>query len=171
MRALAALALALGLVLAGPAMARDDRGDRGDRHHDDRGHAHGTTPVPAGVIVPTWDALTPDQQQALARLREDWDELPASRRVRALEWVERKARWEAMTPEQREKLRSGARNFRDLPPELRAKMRASMQAMRALPEDEQRDLRKRWHGMTPEARRAWLQTGGPGISPPPGDSE
>ena len=153
------LALALGLLLAGQAAAQGDR--------DGRRHQHGPTPVPAGGSVPAWDELTPSQQVALERMRGNWDELPASRRVRALEWVERKARWDAMTPEQREKLRAGARNFRDLPPELRAKMRTSMQAMRALPEDERHALRKRWHAMSPEQRRAWLQTGGPAISPPP----
>lgn len=157
------LATLFGLALAGTVAAHDGRGDH---HHD-----HARTPVPAGVSVPAWDELTPSQQEALARLHNDWDQLPASRRVRALEWVERKARWDAMTPEQREKLRAGARNFRDLPPELREKMRASMQAMRVLPEDERRALRKRWHEMSPEQRRAWLQTGGPAISPPPGDAE
>lgn len=156
-------ALLLGLLLAGQAAAHDARGGR---HHD-----HGPTPVPAGVRVPAWDELSPGQQAALARLRDDWDQLPASRRVRALEWVERKARWEAMTPEQREKLRAGARNFHDLPPELREKMRASLQALRALPAGEQRALRKRWHEMSPEQRRAWLQTGGPAISAPPGDAD
>jgi hypothetical protein len=156
-------ALVLGLLLAGQALARDDRGDR---HH-----GHGPTPVPAGVSVPAWEELSPAQQESLARLRADWDQLPASRRVRALEWVERKSRWEAMTPEEREKLRAGARNFRDLPPELREKMRTSMRAMRALPEDERRALRERWHAMSPEQRRAWLQEGGPAISPPPGGED
>lgn len=159
------LALSLGLLLATQAMGHEGRGERG------HGHAHGPTPVPAGVSVPSWDELNPSQQQALGRLRAEWDQLPASRRVRALEWVERKARWDAMTPEQREKLRAGARNFRDLPPELREKMRASLRAMQALPEDERRALRQRWHELSPEQRRAWLQTGGPAISPPPGDSD
>jgi hypothetical protein len=159
------LALSLGLLLATQAMGHEGRGERG------HGHAHGPAPVPAGVSVPSWDELNPSQQQALERLRAEWDQLPASRRVRALEWVERKARWDAMTPEQREKLRAGARNFRDLPPELREKMRASLRAMQALPEDERRALRKLWHEMSPEQRRAWLQTGGPAISPPPANPQ
>lgn len=163
MRRRGLLALALGLLMAGQAAAHGE-GDRDARRH-------GPTPVPAGVQVPSWSELSPAQQEALARLRADWDQLPASRRVRALEWVERKARWDAMTPEQREKLRTGARNFRELPPELREKMRASMQAMRALPDDERRALRKRWHEMSPEQRRAWLQSGGPAISPPPEGAE
>jgi len=157
----ALVSLLLGLALAGQAFAQGERGDRR--------HGHGPTPVPAGVHVPSWEELSPSQQDALARLRADWDQMPASRRVRALEGVERKARWEAMTPEEREKLRAGARNFRDMPPELRERMRTSMQAMRALPEDERRVLRERWRAMSPEQRRAWLQAGGPAISPPPAD--
>ncbi|GAB2491559.1 DUF3106 domain-containing protein [Arenimonas alkanexedens] len=164
---LALLALALGLGLAAPSFAHDTHDSRGER--DDRDHDRGPIPVPAGVSVPRWDELSPSRQEALAKLREGWDELPASRRVRALESLERKARWEAMTPEERDKLRAGARNFRDLPPELREKMRTSMRAMHALPEAERRAMRERWHGMSPEQRRAWLQTGGPAISPPPAD--
>ena len=157
MRALPALAL--GLLLASQVAAHDGRGDR---HHD-----HGPTPEPAGVVVPDWNELSPAQQETLARLRDHWDQLPASRRVRALEWVERKARWDAMTPEQREKLRAGARNFRDLPPELREKMRASMDVVRQLPEPERRELKERWRAMDPEQRRRWLEAGGPGVAPPP----
>lgn len=167
----ALLACALALVLAAPAWAGETRPDRGDRdrdRHDAHEHReHGPTPVPAGVTVPSWSQLTPAQREQLAPMAEQWDAMPASRRVRALERLERKARWEAMTPEEREKIREGARNFRDLPPELREKMRISMATMRGLPEDERRQLFALWRGMDPAQRRAWLETGGPGISPPP----
>jgi hypothetical protein len=121
------------------------------------------------VQVPAWAELSDKQREQLAPLAEQWDSLPASRRVRALERLERKERWEAMTPEQRETLRKGAQNFRDLPPELREKMRASMRAMRALPEAERRELWEVWRSRSPEQRRAWLQAGGPGLAPPPED--
>ena len=85
----------------------------------------------------------------------------------ALERMERRARWDAMTPEQRDRLRHGARNFRDLPPELREKMRESMQVVRQLPEDQRRGLKERWRAMDPEQRRQWLEAGGPGLAPPP----
>lgn len=167
------LACGLALVLATPAWAGEDHSGRGDRdrnrgQHDPHGHhEHGPTPVPAGVVVPTWSQLTPAQREKLASKAEHWDAMPASRRVRALERLERIARWEAMTPEEREKIREGARNFRDLPPELKEKMRISMETMRGLPEDERRQLFTVWRGMDPAQRRAWLETGGPGISPPP----
>jgi hypothetical protein len=149
----------------------DARRDGERRHRPRRFHGHhgefGPPVVPAGVTVPTWNELTPAQQQKLAHLRENWDRLPASRRVHALERLERHARWQALTPEQRERLRDGARNFRDLPPELREKMRASLQATRALPEEERRRLFDRWHQLSPEQRRAWLEAGGPGLAPEP----
>ena len=124
--------------------------------------------IPEGVSVPSWAELSPAQQEKLAPLRERWDQMPASRRVHALERLERRARWEAMPPEQRERLRKGARNFHDLPPELKDKARLSFQAVRALPEDERRALMTRWRAMDPEQRRAWLEAGGPGIAPEPG---
>ena len=123
--------------------------------------------VPEGVVVPSWSQLTPAQQETLAPLRERWDQLPASRRALALERMERRARWEALSPDQRERLRHGARNYRNLPPELRQKMRASMHAVHRLPEDERRALKQRWRAMDPEQRREWLDAGGPGLAPPP----
>lgn len=160
--ALRAGLLGLATLLANPALAHGD-GDRDRGEHGQRG----PVTVPDGVHVPSWNELSPAQQEKLSPLREHWDALPASRRVHALERMERRARWEAMTPGQREKLRQGARNFRELPTELREKMRASMLAMRDLPDDERRRLRELWHGLSPEQRRAWLQAGGPGLSPPP----
>lgn len=137
--------------------------------HSDPSHPGQDHRVPEGVSVPTWAELSPQQQERFEPLRERWDEMPASRRVRALERAERHARWEALTPEQRERLRHGARNFRDLPPELRQKMRASMQRVHQLPEVERRELKQRWRAMDPEQRRKWLEAGGPGVAPPPAD--
>jgi hypothetical protein len=157
--------LGLGLVLmATPALARPD----GPRPASGE-HPRSAPQVPDGVQVPAWADLSDKQREQLAPLAEQWDSLSASRRVRALERLERRERWEAMTPEQREKLRKGAQNFRDLPPELREKMRASMRAMRALPEAERRELWEVWRSRSPEQRRAWLQAGGPGLAPPPED--
>lgn len=147
---LAALPLSAAMASASPGPARPEA-------------AANTQAVPA----PSWSELTPAQREELAPLQPRWDTMPASRRARALERLERQARWEALPPEQREALRRGARNFRDLPPELRQQMRTSMAATRALPEAERRELFKLWRGLDPVQRRAWLEAGGPGISPPP----
>ncbi len=151
--------LTLGLLLA--------LGATGAAAHSDGAARHDHAPVPEGVAVPNWAQLSPQQQERLAPLREGWDQMPASRRVHAMERAERRARWDALTPEQRDRLRHGARNFRDMPPELREKMRASMQRLHALPEAERRELKARWRAMDPEQRRKWLEAGGPGLAPAP----
>lgn len=158
-----ALAFVLALATALPAAAHEGREHRHDHPHDHTG----PVVVPEGVVVPTWDELTPAQRKAVDRHRDRWDTMPASQRVLALERAERRARWEAMTPEQRERIREGMRNYRELPPELRERMRESMRAMRALPEAERRALFARWRALSPEQRRAWLEAGGPGLVPQP----
>ena len=155
-RVLALTTLVLLLALGAPGAAAHSDGAARHQH-----------PVPEGVAVPDWAHLTPQQQERLAPLRERWDQMPASRRVHAMERAERRARWDALTPEQRDRLRDGARNFRDMPPELREKMRASMQRLHALPEEQRRELKARWRAMDPEQRRKWLEAGGPGVAPPP----
>ena len=149
----------VALVLACAAAGASAHANDPERYGHDR--------VPEGVAVPSWSGLTPGQQEKLAPLRERWDQMPASRRVHALERMERRARWDALTPGQRDRLRHGARNFRDLPPGLREKMRASMQAVHTLPEAQRRQLKERWRAMDPEQRRKWLEAGGPGLAPPP----
>jgi hypothetical protein len=159
------LAFVLGAwLVATPAQAQDQ-----DRAAEPAEQERGAHRIPEGVRVPAWNELGEQQREQLAPLAEQWDQLPASRRVRALERLDRRERWESMTPEQREKLRKGARNFRDLPPELREKMRTSMQAMRELPEAERKQLWEIWRSRSPEQRRAWLEAGGPGLAPPPED--
>lgn len=159
------LAPVLGLVLALPALAHE-RGDR-ERGHGHDPARHGPVTVPAGVVVPSWEELSPEQRRYLGHHKDDWDTLPASRRVHALERAERRARWEAMPADQRERIREGMRNYRDLSPALREKARESMRLMRSLPEAQREELRKQWRSMSPEQRRAWLEAGGPGKSPPP----
>lgn len=160
-----ACALALGLAVALPAAAHDREGRRDNPRHEHT--RQGPMFVPDGVVVPDWDELAPEQQKHLARLKDKWDTLPASRRVQALEHAQRRARWEAMTPEQRERIRKGMRNYRDLSPAQREQMREAMRVMRSLPAEERQALADKWRSLDPEQRRAWLETGGPGISPAP----
>lgn len=121
-------------------------------------------PAPDGVQVPSWKELSREQQADLASFADRWDRLPASRRVQILE---RYDRYKALPPEKREALREGAANFQQMSPQQRQKLRSSMQVLRTLPPEQQRALRQQWQGMTPEQRRAWLDAGGPGVSPPP----
>ncbi|HEX5693363.1 MAG TPA: DUF3106 domain-containing protein, partial [Arenimonas sp.] len=72
-----------------------------------------------------------------------------------------------MTPQQRDRIRKGMRNYRDLSPAQRERMRDALRVMRGLPAEQRQHLADQWRAMNPEQRRAWLETGGPGISPPP----
>ena len=157
------LALGLALPAAAPAQEQAQRGS---------GHPAEQLPeravrVPEGVVVPDWEALTETQRRYLRRHEAEWDKLPASRRVLAMERAERRMRWDAMSPAQREKIRKGMRHYRELTPGQREQLRKAFRSMRALPEAERRTLMEQWRSLDPEQRRAWLDAGGPGISPPP----
>ena len=152
MTSLARLALALLLAAAATTPARAGLPPQG------------AVEVPRGVRVPGWQDLTPAQRRDLARLEYRWDRLPASRRVAILE---RWQRWQSVSPAERETLRRGERNFRSMSPPLRAQMRRSLAAVAELPPAQQRRLRAIWRGLSPQARRAWLERGGPGFAPPP----
>lgn len=120
--------------------------------------------VPDGVRVPEWMDLSPAQRHDLQRFAGRWNAMPAWRRVQVLE---RWHRWQAISPAERETLRRGETNFRSLPPALRAQMRRSLAAVARLPPPEQRRLRGIWRQLSPDARRRWLERGGPGLSPTP----
>ncbi len=120
--------------------------------------------VPDGVRVPAWKDLSAQQRDDLARFETAWDRLPASRRVAILE---RYARWQQASPQARETWREGERNFMQMSPLQRQQMRRSLAAVRELPPEKQRHLRRLWQSLSPEQRRAWLERGGPGLSPPP----
>lgn len=161
--------LALGLALPAAAPAQE-RGQRGYGHPSQQLPGRAVR-IPEGVVVPDWDALTDTQRKYLRRYEGEWDKLPASHRVLAMERAERRIRWDSMSPEQREKIRKGMRHYRELTPDQREQLRKAFRSMRALPEEERRALTARWRALDPEQRRAWLDAGGPGISPPPADAD
>ena len=154
-----------GSALTAPAAPAGER-PRPHAHDADGHHAHRRFgPPPADV--PRWADLTPDRQRRLAHLRDRWEAMPPAKRVRVLHRLQRHDRWLALDPAERERLRAGARNFREMPPALKATMRASFVALQRLPEAERGPLLARWRSLSPEARRAWLEAGGPGIVPEP----
>ena len=163
------VALLLAASFAGsawpaPATPTDDRPRRHAHDGEDhRHHHHRRLFGPPPADVPRWADLSPDRQQRLERLRDRWEAMPPAKRVRVLHRLQRHDRWLAHDPAERERLRAGARNFREMPPALKATMRASFVALQRLPEAEREALQARWRALSPEARRAWLEAGGPGI--------
>ena len=112
---------------------------------------------------PAWRDLSGQQRADLAQFARSWDGMSERRREIILR---RHARWQQLPEHSRETLREGARNFARLTPPLREKMRLSIIAVRSLPLEEQRQLRRLWRSLTPRQRRDWLERGGPGIAPP-----
>lgn len=113
-------------------------------------------PAPA---LPAWEQLTPAQRDlVLAPLRERWNANPAER----ARMYGHAQRWQAMTPEQRKSARRGLRHWEGMDPARRTEMRALFEKMKAMSPEQRRELRDRWHAMTPEQRRAWVQA-----NPPP----
>jgi hypothetical protein len=104
---------------------------------------------------PSWAALGPAQQQALAPLQQQWAGIDADRKKKWLQVADRYARlsaaererlhermadWARMSPEQRARARLQFQENRRLPPEER---QARWEAYQALSEDERRTLAAR----------------------------
>ena len=106
----------------------------------------------ARVAAPSWSALSPAHQQALATLHPTWDTIDAQRKLKWIEVAdrfprmpaderqrvqERMAAWAAMKPAERAQARIQFQETRDIGPEER---HARWQAYQALPEDERKRL-------------------------------
>ena len=121
--------------------------------------AAASTPVVGlPLIQPNWTELTPQQQQTLAPLAKDWDELSVFRKKK---WIGIAARYPAMTPEQQQRVHTQMKPWTDLTPEerkaarerylkhhksapdQREAKRQKWQEYKALPESEKRKFREK----------------------------
>ena len=107
------------------------------------------------TALPEWDALTPQQREALiAPLRDRWNNAAPPQRERMLQHGQR---WQSMTPEQRELARRGRHRFENMTPAQREQARALFAQMRSMTPEQREALRERWGKMTPEQRQEWLK--------------
>ena len=112
----------------------------------------------AASPMPAWEQLTQAQRDSLiAPMRARWNDNP-EKRGRMYRHAQR---WQDMTPEQRERAHRGMKRWKHMDPEQRAQARALFQKMRGMSSDERDALRKRWHAMTPEQRREWVEQNAP----------
>ena len=108
--------------------------------------------------LPAWEQLTAAQRDRLvAPLRERWNSR-ADDRARMLAHAQR---WQEMTPEQRQRARHGMHRWEKMDPEHRERMRALFGKMRGMDREERKALRAKWHAMTPEQRKAWVEANAP----------
>lgn len=114
----------------------------------------GTATEAAAPALPAWDQLTAAQRELLvAPLRERWNARPEAR-ARMLSHAQR---WQEMTPEQRQRARHGMHRWEKMDPEHRERMRVLFDQMRGMNAEQRKALRKQWHEMTPEQRKAWVE--------------
>lgn len=117
--------------------------------------------------LPSWEQLTPDQRETLsAPLRERWNQGAYDQRLR---WLQHARRWQQLSPQERATARQGLRAYRQADPATREKLREVFKNLRDATPEQRAALRDKWRSLSPEQRRAWLQAGGPGVAPPPGE--
>lgn len=120
--------------------------------------AQEAAPAEAATSLPAWDQLTPAQRDLLvAPMRERWDSRPADR----ARMLARAQRWQEMTPDQRQRARHGMHRWEKMDPEHRQRMRALFGQMRGMDREQRKALREKWHAMTPEQRKAWVEQNAP----------
>ncbi len=104
--------------------------------------------------LPEWDQLTAAQRdQLVAPIRQRWNAQPAER----AQLLERAARWQQMTPDQRRHAHRGMNRWEHMSPEQRAEARALYGSMRSLEPAERAAFKAKWRAMTPEQKIAWLK--------------
>ena len=112
----------------------------------------------AAPPMPAWEQLTPAQRDLLvAPLRERWNANPEMRQM----LYGHAQRWQQMTPAQRARAHHGLRRWEHMGPEQREEMRALFHRMREMTPAQREALRQRWHAMSAEQRRAWVEANRP----------
>lgn len=109
---------------------------------------------PAAAEATAWEALTPQQRQALAPLQRDWSSLDASRQSK---WLEVAARFPRMSADEQRRLQERMTQWTRLTPAERERARLQFQETRQLPADEKRARWEAYQALTEEQRKALAQ--------------
>ena len=90
---------------------------------------------------PAWTELTPAQQQVLAPLQSDWEQLDSTRRKK---WVAIANRYPTMKPAEQQRLQKRMQEWAQLTPEERRAARERYQSLKKLPPQQRREVREKW---------------------------
>ncbi|MCX7960860.1 MAG: DUF3106 domain-containing protein [Burkholderiales bacterium] len=126
--ALGALVAALALATGAPAEAASGKG-------------------------PEWAALTADQQQVLAPLREDWNALTPEQKRK---WLGIAQRYPAMSAEEQQRVQRRMEKWARLSTEERWKARQQYRNLEKIAPERREELRRYWaeyQSLSPEERR------------------
>ncbi|QDX80092.1 hypothetical protein B9N43_01770 [Denitratisoma sp. DHT3] len=100
--------------------------------------AHAAVPP---LPTQTWKELTPQQQQILQPLAEDWDGMPLFRRKKWLGIAERYAK---LTPEEQTRIQRRMKAWVRLTPDERRTVREQFKALQKAPPEKRESLKLRW---------------------------
>lgn len=118
--------------------------------------------IAAGAVAaeahPAWAALTPEQQTALAPLRNDWAGIDAARRQK---WVEIANRFPKMQPAERQRLQARMTEWARMTPAERGRARLQFQETRTLSPEDRHARWEAYQALPDEQRRALAQKAKP----------
>jgi len=108
-------------------------------------------------VRPTWAELTPAQQEVLAALKPEWDNLDRDRR---LKWIGIAKRYPAMQPEQQARVQRRMEAWVKLTSEQRRQARENYKRIAKVPPERRGDLRQQWaeyQALTPQERQGLVE--------------
>jgi hypothetical protein len=138
-KALAALTLGLCLALSNFAAAADKK-------------------------QPDWPQLTPEQQQILAPLANEWKDLDDRRRKK---WLLTAKRYPKMKPEEQERLQTQMQDWAKLTPEQRRIARENYKKLAKQPPEKREAVKQKWE--EDQKRKQPKPTAPPPLAAPGGD--
>lgn len=108
---------------------------------------------PVSKAGASWAELTPEQQQALAPLAADWNDIHESQKRK---WLEVSKNYRAMTPAEKTKLNSRMREWVALSPQQRAQARLNFgktkELSRQLTPEERKEKWNAYQALSPEEK-------------------
>lgn len=115
--------------------------------------AGGAEAAPAPRKGPGWAELTVEQQQVLAPLKKDWEQIdPVGRR----KWIGVAKRYPKMTPTGQVRVQRRMEAWAKLTPDQRRQARENYRDLSQLPPQKKQDLKEKWveyQSLSPEEKR------------------
>ena len=90
---------------------------------------------------PQWSELTAAQQEVLAPLRRDWEELDTTRRKK---WIAIADRYPTMKPAAQKRLQKRMQEWSQLSPQERQEARERYKLMRKLSRERRKEIKEQW---------------------------
>ena len=90
---------------------------------------------------PQWAELTPAQQEVLAPLKRDWEELDTTRRKK---WIAIADRYPTMKPASQKRLQKRMHEWAQLTPAERQEARERYKRLRKLSRERRKEIKEKW---------------------------